>query len=171
MAPDDIPKVPYPVNEDYIEKLKKVLTTATTQRAEFTWVNAYGTELFLEYVIVPEYDQHGKISGVLSVGRDITERKKAEAQLLASEQLFRALVENSPDFIARYDREFRRIYVNPAIQKLFGIPKENVLGTTPANQSPLYTPQVYIDQLRQVVKTGIESAVETPFRTTQGEMH
>jgi PAS domain S-box-containing protein len=108
---------------------------------------------------------------VLTVARDITERKQAEMQLLASEQLFRALVENSPDFIARYDREFHRIYVNPAIQKLFGSPAEDVLGKTPADQSPVYAPQIYISHLQQVIETVTETAVEMPFRTAQGEMH
>jgi PAS domain S-box-containing protein len=97
--------------------------------------------------------------------------KKAERQLLASEQLFRALVENSPDFIARYDRELRRIYVNPAIQKLFGGQTESVIGKTPADQSPLYAPQVYMDNLRQAIETGAESTAEIPFRTARGEMH
>ena len=88
-----------------------------------------------------------------------------------SEQLFRALVENSPDFIARYDREFRRIYVNPAIQKLFGASPENMLGKTPADQSPVYTPQVFMDHLKRVIERGTESVTEMPFRTAQGEMH
>ena len=102
---------------------------------------------------------------------DLTEHKQAAEKLLANEQLFRALVEKSPDFIARYDREFRRIYVNPAIQKLFGVPAENVLGKTPSEHSPVYAPQIYIDHLRHVIDTTTESAVEIPFRTVEGEMH
>jgi PAS domain S-box-containing protein len=116
-----------------------------------------------------------ELAGNLAFGitalRIRAEHKKAEMQLLASEQLFRALVENSPDFIARYDREFRRIYVNPAIQKLFGGRTENALGKTPADQSPLYAPQIYIDHLRQAIETATESTAEIPFRTAQGEMH
>jgi PAS domain S-box-containing protein len=88
-----------------------------------------------------------------------------------SEQLFRALVENSPDFIARYDRECRRIYVNPAIQKLFGTPPEDMLGKTPADQSPVYTPQLFMDHLKRVIETGTESVTEMPYRTAAGEMH
>jgi len=116
-------------------------------------------------------DVNGGIISFLGIARNITERKNTEAQLLASEQLFRALVENSPDFIARYDREFRRIYINPAIQKLFGVPTENVLGKTPASESPVYAPQAYIDHLRQVIETATEGSLEMPFRTAQGEMH
>ena len=99
------------------------------------------------------------------------EHIKAEMRILDSEQLFRALVENSPDFIARYDRECCRIYANPAIQKLFGGQVENVLDKTPADQSPLYAPQEYIDHLRQAVETATESTAEILYRTIQGEIH
>lgn len=101
----------------------------------------------------------------------LEKRKETERQLLASEQLFRALVENSPDFIARYDREFRRIYVNPAIQKLFKTPVQTVLGRTPKEQSPIYAPQIYSEHLNQVIETATETSFEIPFRTAQGEMH
>ncbi len=116
-------------------------------------------------------DAAGEPIRMVGVTLDISKWKEAEAQLLASEQLFRALVENSPDYIARYDREFRRIYVNPAIQKLFAGPPEDVLGTRPSDQTPLYAPQIYIEHLRQAIETAAESTLETPFRTTQGEMH
>jgi PAS domain-containing protein len=96
---------------------------------------------------------------------ELGQRQKAQRQILASEQLFRVLVEHSPDYIARYDREFCRIYANPAIQKLFGDQTEDALGKTPADQSPLYAPRIYMDHLRQVIETATESTAEIPFRT------
>ncbi|MFZ5908914.1 MAG: PAS domain S-box protein [Chloroflexota bacterium] len=116
-------------------------------------------------------DAAGEPIRMVGVTLDISKWKEAEAQLLASEQLFRALVENSPDFVARYDRQFRRIYVNPAIQRLFTSPTESVLGKTPADQTPLYAPQIYVDHLQRAIETAAESILETPFRTAQGEMH
>ncbi|MEJ2661181.1 MAG: PAS domain-containing protein, partial [Desulfobacteraceae bacterium] len=113
----------------------------------------------------------GNLAFGLKTLRMREEHHKAERQLLASEQLFRALVENSPDFIARYDREFQRIYVNPAIQKLFGGQATEAIGKSPADQSPLLAPQVYIDHLQQAIETASECSAEIPFRTTQGEMH
>jgi len=74
----DIPKVPKPTVDEYMARLRKVLETGTPQAIEFTWVNARGVTLFLEYVIVPEYDQNGKIVSVLAVGHDLTERKRVE---------------------------------------------------------------------------------------------
>ena len=58
----------------------------------------------------------------------IAERKHAEALLHAREQEFRAIVENAPDHIARYDREFRRTYVNPALAKSYDLPAEALIG-------------------------------------------
>jgi PAS domain S-box-containing protein len=56
------------------------------------------------------------------------ERKHAEALVYAKEQEFRAIVENAPDQIIRYDREFRRVYVNPAVAKAYGQPKQTLIG-------------------------------------------
>jgi PAS domain S-box-containing protein len=128
-----------------------------------------GSEFDLE-VHVSTYELNGELFTV-PIMRNITERKRAEQRLRASEQLFRALVENSPDFIARYDREFRRNYVNPAIQKLFHAQEESVLGKTPTQQTPLYAPQIYIEHLKLAIENASESVLETPFRTAQGEMH
>ena len=59
---------------------------------------------------------------------EITERKRAEAYLHAKDQEFRAIVENAPDQIIRYDREFRRTYVNPAVAKACGLSAEALIG-------------------------------------------
>ena len=56
------------------------------------------------------------------------ERQHAEALLYATEQQFRAIVENAPDQIIRYDREFRRIYVNPAVARAYGLPEQALIG-------------------------------------------
>jgi PAS domain S-box-containing protein len=59
---------------------------------------------------------------------EIAERKRAEALLHVKEQEFRAIVENTPDQIARYDRSFRRTYVNPAFAKSLNLPAEALIG-------------------------------------------
>jgi PAS domain S-box-containing protein len=63
-----------------------------------------------------------------SLHAKIGERNHAEALLHAKEQEFRAIVENAPDQIIRYDREFRRAYVNPAVTRAYGLPAEALTG-------------------------------------------
>jgi PAS domain S-box-containing protein len=47
-----------------------------------------------------------------------------------SEGQYRALAENSPDLIVRFDRQNRHIYANPAVVKFYGLPPEEVIGKT-----------------------------------------
>ncbi|GEM_PF-3562450 len=49
------------------------------------------------------------------------ERRKAEEALRRREQEFKALVENAPDIVARFDRTMCCLYVNPAIEQETGI--------------------------------------------------
>ena len=93
----DIPKVPKPTVDEYMARLRKVLETGTPQAIEFTWVNARGVTLFLEYVIVPEYDQNGKIVSVLAVGHDLTERKRVENIMQARLRLLEFASSHSMD--------------------------------------------------------------------------
>jgi PAS domain S-box-containing protein len=55
------------------------------------------------------------------VGRDISERKQLEQQLVRSELEFATLVENSPDVICRLNPDLRYIYVSPNLKKIFGV--------------------------------------------------
>jgi PAS domain S-box-containing protein len=64
----------------------------------------------------------------VAIAQDITERKLAEALLHARAQEFRAFVENTPDQVIKYDREFRRAYVNPAVAKAYDLPVELLVG-------------------------------------------
>jgi two-component system, cell cycle sensor histidine kinase and response regulator CckA len=52
--------------------------------------------------------------------RDISERKRLEENLHRREEEFRALAENDPDIIARFDRAFGYVYTNPSISLIAG---------------------------------------------------
>jgi sigma-B regulation protein RsbU (phosphoserine phosphatase) len=55
-------------------------------------------------------------------------REQAEAREREREREYRALAENSPDFIARFDREQRYVYVNAAVAGFTGRPAAEFLG-------------------------------------------
>jgi len=59
---------------------------------------------------------------------DITEQKKIEEALQASEERFRMIVENSHDGITIVDDDFKIIYVNSQLSRMVGYPKEEMVG-------------------------------------------
>jgi PAS domain S-box-containing protein len=89
LPPAEIPKVPQPIASDYEVALRHVLEKGERRAVEFSWVNARGEELCLQYVVVPEIDEEGSVVSLLAVGRDITEYKRSEDALLASESHLR----------------------------------------------------------------------------------
>lgn len=98
-------------------------------------------------------------------------RKLMEEQLRSSERQFRTLAENSPGVIIRYDRECRRVYVNPAFIRESGIPAGKVLGVPLENAwipGLTVTPEEYTALLRRAMATGApaEMLLEWPDRNT-----
>ena len=106
-----------------------------------------------------ENDTPIKVSGVI---HDITERKRAEDLLFEAQQVYRALIENSPDIIARYDRDCRRTYVNPTYLRVAKIPPQELLSTAPVQRSPLPAGSAEVLQklLRRVLNSGVAEAVD-----------
>jgi diguanylate cyclase (GGDEF)-like protein/PAS domain S-box-containing protein len=71
--------------------------------------------------------------------REITERKRVEkklqrayGELKESEERFRTIFETAQDFIALKDRDCKFTYVNPAMERAFGIPASKLIGRTSA---------------------------------------
>jgi len=69
---------------------------------------------------VPLHDGDGNVTGIVGVGRDITERKDAEDALTAERLLLRTLIDNLPDRIYVKDTEGRFITANNACARLMG---------------------------------------------------
>jgi PAS domain S-box-containing protein len=68
---------------------------------------------------------------ILSVIRDITERKRAEAALRESEEKFSKAFRSSPDAVALSELDTGRfIDVNEGFERLFGFSREEVIGRT-----------------------------------------
>ena len=65
-------------------------------------------------------DEAGRLIEVQGVGRDITERKRAETALRESEARLQALMEHAPLVVHLKDREGRYVLANPEAARIFG---------------------------------------------------
>ncbi|MFA6128663.1 MAG: PAS domain S-box protein [Bacteroidales bacterium] len=93
---------------------------------------------------------------------EIQERRSTEETLSDKQQVFRTLVENSPDIIARYDRDCKRTYVNPTYLRVAGISQQDLLNTSPVQCSPLPANEATVleNLLHKVLKSGVAEAVD-----------
>jgi PAS domain S-box-containing protein len=65
---------------------------------------------------------------VLGIARDITERKRAEERLRASEEQYRSIFATSADAMVLRDEHLRVVDVNPAFLALVQRPKNEIVG-------------------------------------------
>ncbi len=76
----------------------------------------------------PLFDADGKIMGLVGIGRDVTEKKKADMALMREKQFFEALIVNSPVAIVVLDEQENIASCNPAFEELYGYALAEVIG-------------------------------------------
>ncbi len=81
---------------------------------------------WFQITVDPVLDANGDLSSMVHIVRDITEAKRAEEALRASEEQFRQLTQQSPMPIAIYNDEGITEYVNDRFIEVFGYTFEDV---------------------------------------------
>ena len=88
-------------------------------RGYYVWVEASGTPITAD---------DGRITGLIIVGRDITDRKRLEQTCLETAQKYRTLVNSMHEFIMEVDRQGTVINTSDVIEKITGIPSADFIG-------------------------------------------
>jgi PAS domain S-box-containing protein len=98
-----------------------------------------GTEfpVFISTSVV--YDDLGKPVALMGIARDITENRKAEADLRESEAKFKLLFDGAHDAIFIMDHVCF-LDCNQSTGEIFGVTAEQIIGHSPWDFSPLYQP-------------------------------
>jgi diguanylate cyclase (GGDEF)-like protein/PAS domain S-box-containing protein len=86
-----------------------------------------GQEMVFEYRLAPERDEQGRVTGVICIATDVTQRKRAEDALRVSEGRHRDLFENARDAMFSYNLRGRMISANRRVTELTGYTNEEFL--------------------------------------------
>jgi PAS domain S-box-containing protein len=101
---------------------------------------------------------------------DAGHRQCAEDELRRRAEEFRALAENAPDIIARFDRDLRLVYVNPTVEAMIGRSADSLIGHR-SRELGLPAPAAASLEvaLGQVLRSARERTLELRLPTPSGE--
>ncbi len=99
------------IHPDYAQAQKQIIEEINTSKkpvknVTLGWIAKDGQEVIVEHTIIPVLDEEGKILFFESIGRDITERKRAEQMLVEEKHLSELLLDSLPypSMLIRRDR-------------------------------------------------------------------
>jgi PAS domain S-box-containing protein len=160
-----------PSAEEYTARLLRVMDAAETDELQMEMRDKEGNPVYRIMSLIPEFDDNNQVVSVLSISHDITGIKRMETMLRRSELEFRSLAENSPQMIVRYDRDCRRIYINPAYEHQTGIALETAWHKTPYEVwKPLMPCEEFVVRLKRVMETGLADRVLFEWHDRDGSL-
>ncbi|MHA2073970.1 MAG: PAS domain S-box protein, partial [Candidatus Hodarchaeales archaeon] len=121
---DIVPKEEY----EKIEGHRENRLSGESSRYDTVLLAKDGTQILVNVIGTPVYSDEGDMIGPLVVFNDITERKKAEEELIESEMKYRMLVETSPEIIFKQSMESKFTFVNKTFMDILGYTMEESMG-------------------------------------------
>jgi len=122
----------YDVFPDLPERWKEIhqrcLKGAVEICDEDRFPRADGTVDWLRWEIHPWRNEKAEIDGIIIFSDLVTERKRAQEALAASESRFRALLDSASQGIVAVDESMRIVLVNGRTEEMFGYTRAELLG-------------------------------------------
>ena len=95
---------------------------------------------------------------IMSIARDVTDRKQAEEEARLAERRYRALIENAPDGVVLIGMDGKFKYASPAIKKMFGYEQHEASASDPYSLT-------HPDDLQEMVNE-LAALIEDPSRVS-----
>ncbi|MFD2520375.1 PAS domain S-box protein [Emticicia soli] len=148
------------LHPDYADQARKIFFGALKKpgvpiTCVLRFQHKEGYSVYLEGTVTNMLNDEN-VGAVVSNYRDVTERKLAEAQLVKSENRFKALVENASDVIILGNEKGIVQYVSPAFEKITGFTLEDA-----KNNLNLLRESLHPDFQEEAIRSSLE-AIEKP---------
>jgi diguanylate cyclase (GGDEF)-like protein/PAS domain S-box-containing protein len=114
--------------DDQDERLRRVASGEIHRHQLLHRRRKDGTPFIMSASAWPLRDDEGSIVGAALIGRDVTELEEAHAEVRASEQRFRALVQRGSDLIGLIDADGTLRYISPSLSAISGRDPQEVVG-------------------------------------------
>ncbi|RYZ96659.1 MAG: diguanylate cyclase, partial [Moraxellaceae bacterium] len=169
--------------ETFIWNYHAFMREGTGYQMDFRLPQANGDFLWIEARSETIRDEDGRAIKLIGTAQDITERKKTELALNASESRFRAFMENTPILAFIKDNDGKFVYINPTFERTFDILLEDIIGKTVfdywplevaqkvhAHDAPIYTSNEQVEAYEDVpTKHGMRHWFSVKFGFTNAE--
>lgn len=110
-----------------------------------------GTVKIYDVIKVPLFEPNGKRKGLVVLGRDITERKKAEAE----RQMLLEAIEQMAECIIITDADGKIKYVNSAFERIIGHNRKEVIGKNICSINKNESDEIFREIWHEVVSNNV----------------
>ncbi len=123
--PEDVPEI--------MAALARLTPRTPVVTIENRVYSGTGALRWMQFVNRAFFDDAGQLREIQSVGRDITERKEAEAALRDSELRYQTMVDALSEGVLVYGPDGRIRVSNPAASRILGLSREQMIGAGQAD--------------------------------------
>lgn len=152
-----------------VENTRRVFAGEPATSATFEFITKDGSRRFGEISSAPVY-QDGVIVSMISVARDVTEKKLAQDALVDSEEKFRTIFENANDGIVYLDAAGTVIDANGRLEEMFGYARQEVIGKN-FQEVPFLDPEILpalVAQFRESLDGRVVGLMELEVKRKDG---
>ncbi|MEA2667612.1 MAG: hypothetical protein QOJ33_546 [Chloroflexota bacterium] len=149
--------------------LKHVRTGDKVRDVESSFVRNDGSLVDVRITVAPLTDASGEVVAFVAIFRDLSERKRQEAALLAKETSYQKLVETAHEGIWMVDVEDRTTFVNQRMADLLGFTVQEMLGRSPSEFYFSEAGRQERDEHRKRSLGGMKESRDVVYRRRDGE--